>query len=136
MCKWGTDKVIRVFMPAELSHTGKARWADKAIDACIAPIVKAMNENGIYTRASCCGHGKEMGRISLHDGRVIMVDNPKDTERHRAVLDYKEVELDGEKTLLPIVVDSDYDIEHLRAKMIEHVNEMIDAYKEEMANGC
>jgi len=73
MCKWGTDTVVRVKMPADLSHTGEERWADKGIDSCIAPIVKALQEGGIDMRSSCCGHEKRDGEISLADGRTLVV---------------------------------------------------------------
>lgn len=43
------------------------------IDRCIAPIVRALNEGGVATIASCCGHGHMPGIISLADGRHLMV---------------------------------------------------------------
>lgn len=73
MCEWGTDVILRVPIPAELSHTGKFRWDYKDIDSCIAPIVQALNDAGIYTAQSCCGHGKGDGEILLHDGRIIVI---------------------------------------------------------------
>lgn len=74
MCKWGTDVMVRVLIPPELSHTGDARWDEVGIDSCIAPIVKALTEAGIYTTQSCCGHHKGPGRIDLADGRVLTID--------------------------------------------------------------
>lgn len=44
---------------------------DHAIDPCIAPIVKALNDGAVPTVATCCGHGSEMGNIWLDDGRVL-----------------------------------------------------------------
>jgi hypothetical protein len=73
MCKWGTDVILRVPIPAELSYTGKFRWAYKGIDSCIAPLVQALNDVGIYTASSCCGHGKVDGIVQLHDGRTIVI---------------------------------------------------------------
>lgn len=73
MCKWGNSIILLVPIPAELSYTGKFRWDYKGIDSCIAPIVKALNDAGIYTAASCCGHGKGDGRVDLHDGRTITI---------------------------------------------------------------
>lgn len=73
MCEWGTDRLLLVPMPAELSYTGQFRWAIKGVDACIADIVQALNEAGIYTSNSCCGHGKADGKIYLHDGRVLTI---------------------------------------------------------------
>lgn len=75
MCKWGTDELCLVPMPAELSHTGEFRWAIKGVDACIAPIINALNAAGIYTANCCCGHGKAPGWIALHDGRELWIIN-------------------------------------------------------------
>jgi len=60
-----------VKIPAELSHTGKARWDQKPVDKCLAGTVNALNAAGEYTAACCCGHGKSPGSIILHDGTVI-----------------------------------------------------------------
>ena len=43
------------------------------VDRCIAPIIVALNAAGLPTRASCCGHGRQPGRISLRDGREIFI---------------------------------------------------------------
>ncbi len=55
-------------------------------DPCIAPLVRALNEcealpatpsrlnpAGVRTVASCCGHGERPGRVSLADGRELMI---------------------------------------------------------------
>lgn len=42
-------------------------------DPCIAPIVKALNDADLTTVASCCGHGRRPGRISLTDGRELFI---------------------------------------------------------------
>lgn len=42
-------------------------------DPCIAPLVEALNEADLPTAASCCGHGKEPGKIALADGRELFV---------------------------------------------------------------
>jgi hypothetical protein len=46
------------------------------IDPCIAPIVAALNAANIATVASCCGHGKRPGLISLEDGRELTITEP------------------------------------------------------------
>ena len=46
MCKWGTDTKIRI------------RGEDVFVDSCIADLILKLNELGLHTRASCCGHGK------------------------------------------------------------------------------
>ena len=82
MCKWGTDVDLEVTIPAHLSHTGKERQKVVGIDACIAPIVKALNEGGIKTMQSCCGHGKaSYGRIDLMDGRKLHIWNPLNSQQ-------------------------------------------------------
>lgn len=73
MCKHGTDIMVRVKVPADLSSTGAEKWREFGIDACIAPIVKALQEGGIDMRGSCCGHGNAAGRIDLADGRVLHI---------------------------------------------------------------
>jgi hypothetical protein len=42
-------------------------------DPCIAPLVKALNDAGIATVASCCGHGEQHGSIVLADGRELVI---------------------------------------------------------------
>lgn len=64
---------LRLVVPAHLSHTGAAREKDCGIDACIAPIVKALNDGGVATVACCCGHGMMPGSIVLADGRELVV---------------------------------------------------------------
>lgn len=42
-------------------------------DPCIAPLVRMLNDGGLATVASCCGHGHRPGRISLVDGRELLI---------------------------------------------------------------
>lgn len=55
----------------ELSHSGYDRARKWKIDKCIAPIVEALQAQGIKMLGSCCGHGKDGGFISLADGRSL-----------------------------------------------------------------
>lgn len=73
MCKWGTDVIVEVEIPADLSHSGVAYRKHVGIDACIAPIVKALSDAGIGMSASCCGHGRGPGSIHLQDGRELVI---------------------------------------------------------------
>jgi len=73
MCAWGSAVPLRVPVPGYLSSSGWRQWKEKAVDGCIAPIVKALNAGGVYTIASCCGHGERLGEIMLEDGRRIVV---------------------------------------------------------------
>lgn len=51
-------------------------------DPCIFTIVKALNDGGIPTVASCCGHNKQSGIISLSDGRELLVLPDYESARH------------------------------------------------------
>lgn len=51
------------------------------VDEEIAPIVKALNEAGVPTRASCSGHGYRPGNIMLSDGREIIIARDYDEAR-------------------------------------------------------
>lgn len=73
MCSWDTTTVLRLSIPANLSHSGIAYEKDVAVDSCIAPLVAALNAAGFRTVASCCGHGSRPGRISLADGRDLLI---------------------------------------------------------------
>lgn len=63
MCQHDDLEMLFVPMPEHLSCTGELRWAWKGIDRCIAPIVRALNNAGIYTANCCCGHGERDGEI-------------------------------------------------------------------------
>jgi len=59
------------------------------VDVCIADIIKALNNAGIETVASCCGHNKIPGSIILKDGReILLVNSPE--ERDKLIKYYKE----------------------------------------------
>jgi len=81
MCEWGNTIDLSVTVPASLSYTGATRRAIKGVDACLAPLVKALNDGGIATISSCCGHGKQDGTILLTDGRELIV-RRKDSDKH------------------------------------------------------
>ena len=75
------------------SHCGEQRvlmrfpggTRDQAIDPCLVPLVKALNDAGILTAATCCHHGAGMGNIWLEDGRVLAVF--PDWDAYKAVWD-------------------------------------------------
>ena len=75
MCKWGVTKRVKVKIPADLSCSGKEHWKGAKIDACIAPLVHALQVGGIDMRGSCCGHGKTKGHIDLQDGRILVIED-------------------------------------------------------------
>jgi hypothetical protein len=54
---------------------------NSGIDKCIHPLVKALNDVGMATIASCCGHGRTNGNIALRDGREIIIVPDYETAR-------------------------------------------------------
>jgi hypothetical protein len=96
MCKHGNTIDLEVTVPAHLSSTGKPKLKLAKIDFCIFPIVKALNEVGVKTIASCCGHGKGPGNIILEDGREIWIYKDKDElERLTRRITEMEARADG-----------------------------------------
>jgi len=65
MCKYGTTTNVAV--------TTSVGIIEKPIDSCIASIVKALDDGGIFMSGSCCGHGKNDGIILLQDNRTIII---------------------------------------------------------------
>lgn len=55
------------------------------IDAEIAPIVKALNDSGLPTRASCSGHGVRPGSIMLVDGDWLYKATPDQARQINAL---------------------------------------------------
>ena len=54
-----------------MPHYDITNWYQVPVDRCIAPIVQALNSNGIVTLSSCCGHGTN-GFIRL-ENRILIV---------------------------------------------------------------
>jgi len=79
MCEWGNTVPVVVTVCAEDSFTGKERLDTKLIDRCISDIVMALNNGGVRTRSSCCGHGERGGSITLQDGRTLLIISPSIT---------------------------------------------------------
>jgi hypothetical protein len=42
-------------------------------DPCILPYVQALNNAGLDTLASCCGHGRRPGSILMTSGQVLLI---------------------------------------------------------------
>lgn len=42
-------------------------------DPCLVPLVRALNDGGLPTIASCCGHGLLPGNVILKDGRCLLL---------------------------------------------------------------
>lgn len=67
------EMLMEVTVLPHPSHTGQQHQAIKGVDACIAGVVCALNDGGVTTTGSCCGHGRNDGSILLADGREIIV---------------------------------------------------------------
>lgn len=78
MCEHGNTVDCCVPVPADLAFEGELTWKMKPVDACLAPIVDALNRGGVLTRSCCCGHGKTPGEIVLHDFTVLRVQRTSD----------------------------------------------------------
>lgn len=72
------EREVWVKIPADLSSIGREKWRICGIDACVAPIVAALQSAGVDMRGSCCGHGKRYGEIALQDGRCLVVLAPEE----------------------------------------------------------
>ena len=75
MCNNHSGVLIEVPTASSTYSDGSPRpdGNKRAIDACIAPLVKALNDAGFATIASCCGHGDAWGKIALTDGRELLI---------------------------------------------------------------
>jgi hypothetical protein len=60
--------MVRLCVPMPVSGR-----TEIGVDSCIATLVQALNNGGVETTASCCGHGRGDGRIDLADGRVLVI---------------------------------------------------------------
>lgn len=85
----GREAAMIVLDPGTPERQGRdGVWCDP----CIAPIVKALNEAGIPTVASCCGHGERPGNIALRDGReLILAKDFQEGRSHDGHWEYDEV---------------------------------------------
>lgn len=75
------DGTFRSQTTVRLAHPRSDGAATAGVDPCIAPIVQALNDAGIQTLASCCGHGHRPGSIVLEDGREILIARSRDEAR-------------------------------------------------------
>jgi hypothetical protein len=64
----GRESAMVVLDPGTPERHGRdGVWCDP----CLVPLVKALNDGGVRTIASCCGHGDADGWIGLEDGRQL-----------------------------------------------------------------
>lgn len=57
----------------------------KSIDACIAPVIKHLWDNGVWTIGSCCGHGGRFGTRS-----IVLGENEDNYSRIRELIKEKD----------------------------------------------
>jgi hypothetical protein len=69
MCDHAPNREAAMVRIAEDEKGKPTVWCDP----CIAPLVKALNDAGMRTRASCCGHGTHPTSVALADGRWVFV---------------------------------------------------------------
>lgn len=77
MCNDHSGVLVSIPTASQRGPDGNKR----AIDACLVPLVKALNDAGFATLASCCGHGYRPGIIALADGREVIIAPDFDTAR-------------------------------------------------------
>lgn len=65
-------------------------------DPCIAPIVKALNDAGIKTIASCCGHGHRPPSIILADHSWLII--AKDIDEAKRINALFPTDINGDPT--------------------------------------
>jgi hypothetical protein len=85
MCEWGTYEKVEVTIPPHLSHTNKERR--EMVE------MRALNEGGVTTVASCCGHHKGLGSIMLGDGRELLIAANRTEAQHVEDLVHEHIEV-------------------------------------------
>lgn len=71
MCKWGEWTTINVIrLP---NHEIEDGWYPMAVDSCIAEHVQKMNDLGIITINSCCGHFKEDATVLVANESIDLM---------------------------------------------------------------
>lgn len=73
-CRCHKTNIVRVFILPALSHKKIGYWKDVAVDRCLVPIVRILQNAGINMRGSCCGHGTNPGIIVLESGHNIKLE--------------------------------------------------------------
>ncbi len=93
MCKH--DPTYAAQATITLHHKTKRGRVTAQCDPCIEPIVQALNDGGIQTTASCCGHGHRPAAVILEDGRELLILPDYETAR---LLDHLWPDIHGKPT--------------------------------------
>lgn len=56
-----------------VTHRNEAGEPTVWCDPCLEPLVRALNDGGLPTIASCCGHGLLPGNVVLADGQCLLL---------------------------------------------------------------
>jgi len=91
MCQWGTLTTVKLCKPQKNSIG--ALFDTVTVDSCIAPIIQALNNAGIETIASCCGHKRRIGNIVLGDNRELFI--IPDFETGRKIDELIDIDIHG-----------------------------------------
>lgn len=65
---FGSEPEVLLTMLTSISPEGERKYKEVAIDACIAPVIQHLWDNGVNTGGSCCGHNNNSPSIVLGDG--------------------------------------------------------------------
>ncbi len=69
MCDYSPNREAAMIVTHRKPDGTPSVWCDP----CLAPLVRALNDGGLPTVASCCGHGRRPGKIALADGRELFL---------------------------------------------------------------
>lgn len=73
----GREAAMVVLDPGTPDERAPGRNRDAIFcDPCMVALVKALNDGGVQTTASCCGHGGYKGWVMLADGRTLTIEEP------------------------------------------------------------
>lgn len=64
MCEWGNLKEVSIKRKKGLDKVIK-------VDSCIADLIVQLNDFGLYTINSCCGHNKSGASIIFEDIKLL-----------------------------------------------------------------
>ena len=67
MCAWGINRPVT--LAYQMLVSGRT---EVDVDACLAPLIQALNDAGVQTVGCCCGHGRGQGSVLIQqDARII-----------------------------------------------------------------
>lgn len=67
MCQHGTERNVK------LNHPRESGRRIVPVDACIADEVQMLNDMGVITVGSCCGHGKGQPHVLINEYSATLV---------------------------------------------------------------